>query len=95
MSEVENTNEKVISAEVIALDMKLTELRKRFENTFLLARKRREFTTPTLAEAVKMSYALEEACGLMLQCLEKEEDRIDFANEILSKFETRDKKGNS
>ncbi len=95
MSEIENLGSNNPIKEVVQLDLKLIELRKRFENTFLLARKRREFTVPTLAEAVKAIHALEEACGLMLQCLEKDEDKVDFCLEILTKFESKDKKGNS
>lgn len=85
--EIEAAATKLKKTEVELLNEKIDELKKKIPNTFLLARKRREFTTPVLAASVKLLYAFEDACMLMNQCLTAEEDRIDFAKCMLEKLE--------
>ena len=58
-------------------------------DAFLFAKKRRDVTTAPLGAAISALNGLREACQLTVHCMNKHEDREDFAKNILEKMNVR------
>jgi hypothetical protein len=62
---------------------------KTITDAFLFAKKRRDVTQASLATAISALNGLSEACQLTVHCMNKHEDREDFAKNILDKMNVK------